>query len=117
MGLACWGRVRRGVEAAKANAQASAADLAGVDLSLRSELAVDYFQLRGLDLQEQLLNSTVVDYQRSLELTQRRFSGGVASAADVAQAQTQLESTRSQAIDVGVARAVRLRAARNCNRL
>jgi NodT family efflux transporter outer membrane factor (OMF) lipoprotein len=100
-----WGRVRRGMEAAKANAQASAADLAGVDLSLRSELAVDYFQLRGLDLQEQLLNSTVVDYQRSLELTQRRFDGGVASDADVAQAQTQLESTRSQAIDVGVARA------------
>ncbi|HVJ08493.1 MAG TPA: efflux transporter outer membrane subunit [Acidisarcina sp.] len=100
-----WGRVRRSVEAAKANAQASAADLAGVELSLRSELALDYFQLRGLDLQKQLLDSTVADYEGSLELTQRRFHGGVASDSDVAQAETQLRSTRSQAIDVGVARA------------
>jgi NodT family efflux transporter outer membrane factor (OMF) lipoprotein len=61
--------------------------------------------LRGLDRQRQLLDSTVADFERSLELTERRFQGGVASAADVAQAQTQLQSTRSQAIDVGVARA------------
>ena len=100
-----WGRVRRGVEAAKSNAQASAADLANAQLSLQSELALDYFLMRGLDRQQQLLDSTVADYQRSLELTQRRFEGGVASAGDVALAQTQLQSTRSEAIDVGVARA------------
>jgi NodT family efflux transporter outer membrane factor (OMF) lipoprotein len=100
-----WGRVRRSVEAAKSNAQASAADLANVQLSLQSELALDYFQMRGLDRQRQLLDSTVADFERSLELTERRFRGGVASDADVAQAQTQLQSTRSQAIDVGVARA------------
>ena len=100
-----WGRVRRSVESATAIAQASAAELANTQLSLQAELALDYFQLRGLDTQKQLLDSTVTAYQRSLELTKRRFQGGVASDVDVAQAQTQLDSTRSQAIDVGLARA------------
>ena len=100
-----WGRVRRTVEAARANAQASAADLASVDLSLHSELAMDYFEMRGLDSQQQLLSTTVTEYQRFLDLTERRFHGGVATESDVAQAQTQLDQTSAQLIDVGVARA------------
>jgi NodT family efflux transporter outer membrane factor (OMF) lipoprotein len=100
-----WGRVRRTVEGARSEVQASAADLANVDLSLRAELALDYFQLRGLDSQKQLLDSTVQAYEKALELTQSRYSGGVASAVDVAQAQTQLETTRAQDQDVGVERA------------
>ncbi len=100
-----WGRVRRSVEAARSEAQASAADLASVDLSLHAELAMDYFQLRGLDSQKQLLDSTVLSYQKALELTQSRYSGGIASAVDLAQAQTQLETTRAEAIDVNVQRA------------
>src|SRR5271163_4827537 len=73
-----WGQVRRTVEASRATAQASAADLANVELSIRSELAQDYFELRGLDLQKQLLDNTVKSYADYLDLTQKRFKGGVA---------------------------------------
>ena len=100
-----WGRVRRTVEGARSEVQASAADLANVQLSLQAELAMDYFQLRGLDSQKQLLDSTVDSYQKALELTESRFKGGIASAVDVAQAQTQLETTRAQDQDVEVQRA------------
>lgn len=100
-----WGQVRRSVESARATAQASAADLANVELSIRSELAQDYFELRGLDLQKQLLDNTVTSYADYLKLTQARFKGGVATDSDVALAETQLKSTQAQAIDVGVARA------------
>jgi NodT family efflux transporter outer membrane factor (OMF) lipoprotein len=100
-----WGQVRRTIESARENAQASAGDLENVNLSLHAELATDYFSLRGLDLQKQLLDSTVVDFQRALELTQIRFRGGVASDVDVSLAQTQLDTARSQDIDTGVQRA------------
>ncbi|MGO9084645.1 MAG: efflux transporter outer membrane subunit [Terriglobales bacterium] len=100
-----WGRVRRTVEAAREQAQASAADLATVNLSLHADLAVDYFEARSLDAEEQLLNSTVKQYEQALELNQSRFQGGIASEVDVEQARTQLQTTRAQAIDVGVLRA------------
>src|SRR5580692_7207289 len=100
-----WGQVRRTVEQARAEAQASAADLANVALSLHAELAVDYFQLRGLDTQKQLLDNTLASDADYLQLTQVRFAGGVATAVDVAQAETQYRSVKAQAIDVGVARA------------
>jgi NodT family efflux transporter outer membrane factor (OMF) lipoprotein len=100
-----WGRVRRTVEQTRANAQASAAEAASVDLTLHAELAADYFALRGLDSEIKLLKTTVADLERQLDLTQQRFSGGVATAVDVAQAQTQLETVRAQLVDLGVARA------------
>ena len=100
-----FGRVRHTVEAARSNAQASAADLESVRLSLHAELALDYFQLRTLDAEEDLLNSNVSSFAKFLELTQSRYTGGVASAVDVAQAQTQLDTTRAQAIDVLIQRA------------
>ena len=100
-----WGRVRRTVELARANAQASAADVESVRLSVHAELATDYFAARTLDAEAQLLNSTVSAYEKALELTQNRYNGGIASQVDVAQAKTQLETTRAQAIDLGVQRA------------
>jgi NodT family efflux transporter outer membrane factor (OMF) lipoprotein len=100
-----FGRIRHSVEAARADAQASAADVESVRLSLHAELAFDYFEMRTLDAEEQLLLSNVTSFERALDLTQSRYKGGVASAVDVAQAQTQLENTRTQAIDVLVLRA------------
>jgi len=100
-----WGRVRRTVESYRDQAQASAADLAAVNLSMHAQLALDYFQARTLDAEEQLLNSTVKQYEQALELIENRFAGGLASDLEVQQAKTQLETTRAQAIDVGVARA------------
>jgi NodT family efflux transporter outer membrane factor (OMF) lipoprotein len=100
-----WGQVRRTIESSRENAQASAGDLENVSLSLHSELAFDYFSLRGLDLQKQLLDDTVIDFEKALQLTQARYHGGVASDVDVAQAETQLETTRAQDIETGVARA------------
>jgi NodT family efflux transporter outer membrane factor (OMF) lipoprotein len=100
-----WGRVRKTVESYREQAQASAADLATVNLSMHADLAIDYFQARSLDAEEQLLNSTVKDYEQALELNEKRFQGGIASEVDVEQAKTQLQTTRAAAIDVGVLRA------------
>ena len=100
-----WGRIHRAVEAARESAQASAADLETARLSLHAELASDYFALRGLDAQKQLLDSTVIAYEKALDLTRNRYVGGLAAGAEVAQAETQLETTQAQDIDVGVARA------------
>jgi len=100
-----WGRVRKNVESYREQAQASAADLATVNLSMHADLAVDYFQARSLDAEEQLLNSTVKEYEQALELNENRFAGGIASEVEVEQARTQLETTRAQAIDVDVLRA------------
>lgn len=99
-----WGRVRRNVEASRANAQANAADLANLDLVLHAELATDYFELRGLDSDARLLEKAVADYQRQVELNQHLLQGGLASEVVVAQALTQLETTRTQLVDVNQAR-------------
>jgi NodT family efflux transporter outer membrane factor (OMF) lipoprotein len=100
-----WGRIRRTVTASKEQAQASAADLDTVRLSLHAEVAIDYFEVRNADAQKQLLDDTVKAYSDALQLTQYRFEGGAAPRADVAQAQTQLDQTRVQASDIMVQRA------------
>jgi NodT family efflux transporter outer membrane factor (OMF) lipoprotein len=100
-----WGRVRKNVESYREQAQASAADLATVNLSMHAELAINYFQARSLDAEQKLLNSTVTQYEEALELIESQFAGGYASDVEVQQASTQLETTRAEAIDVGVARA------------
>jgi NodT family efflux transporter outer membrane factor (OMF) lipoprotein len=99
-----WGRIRRGVTAAREEAQASAADMESVRLSLHAELATDYFGLRSADGQAKLLDDTIQAYQSALELTQQRFTGGLALQSDVTQAEAQLEQTRVQRSDVEVQR-------------
>ena len=100
-----WGRVSRNVESYREQAQASAADLAVVNLSMHSDLAVDYFAARSLDAEEKLLRDTVAQYEQALNLNEDRYQGGLASEVDVQQARTILETTRAQMVDVGVARA------------
>jgi NodT family efflux transporter outer membrane factor (OMF) lipoprotein len=100
-----WGRVRNAVASAKASQQASAADLATLDLSIHAELATDYFALRAADAEQRLLDKTVADYAESLKLTQNLYAGGGAAVSDVAQAQAQLETARTQAADIRLQRA------------
>jgi NodT family efflux transporter outer membrane factor (OMF) lipoprotein len=100
-----WGRIRRQVESSRAGAEASAADLASATLSAQAELAIDYLDLRIADEQKRLLDQSVVEFARSLKLTQNQYKVGVAASSDVLQAKVQLETTEAQAVDIGVARA------------
>lgn len=99
-----WGRVRNAVEAAKDEAQASAADLAVLELALRAELAIDYFALRGADTSIAVLDQTIAADQAALDLVTRRYQGGVAAVADVVQATAQIEIAKTQAADLRLKR-------------
>ena len=100
-----WGRVRNQVAAGESRAQASAADLAAMDLSLHAELAMDYFTLRGADAAQDVVDQAVVSYEKALALTKYRHDGGVSSEADVDQAETQLENAKTLAAETHLTRA------------
>jgi NodT family efflux transporter outer membrane factor (OMF) lipoprotein len=100
-----WGKIRRTIESDVASAQVSAADLAAATLSAQGTLAIDYFELRAADQLRTLLDDTVAQYQRALEVTQNQYDAGVAARSDVITAQTQLLSARAQAVNAGVQRA------------
>jgi NodT family efflux transporter outer membrane factor (OMF) lipoprotein len=100
-----WGRVRNTVKGNVAAAQASAADLENTRLTAQAELAVDYYELRSQDALQQLLDATVVAYQKSLELTKALFDTGIGADEAVAQAEVQLQTTQAQATNLGIARA------------
>jgi NodT family efflux transporter outer membrane factor (OMF) lipoprotein len=100
-----WGRVRRSAEAGRAAAEASAADLESVRLSLHATLAQTYFSLRVADTEQQLYRRIVADYERSLKMAQNRYAQGVDTRADVAAAETQLKTAQAQAIDLSLQRA------------
>jgi NodT family efflux transporter outer membrane factor (OMF) lipoprotein len=100
-----WGRIRRNINAAKEEAQASAADLATAQLSLQAEVAYDYFELRSADAQRKLLADTVRDYEEALRITTNRFEGGISNESDVFQARTQLQAAIVAQLDIDVQRA------------
>ncbi|AZV26983.1 RND transporter [Pseudomonas syringae] len=95
-----WGKLRRGLEANEASAQASYADLAAMRLSQQSELVQNYLQLRVIDQQKRLLESTVAAYERSLKMTMNQYNAGVSGRDAVAQAQTQLKTTQGDLVDL-----------------
>lgn len=101
-----WGRIRRGIESARGNAQASQADLAAATLSAQGSLAVDYFDLRSADQQITLLTQAVAGYQKSLQIAQNRFNAGIAPHSDVLQAQSQLATTQADLTDLTRTRAI-----------
>ncbi len=103
--LDIWGKVRREVEASAANAQANAALLAATRLSMQASLAQFYFQLRGIDADQRLLNATVESYQKTVKLTKNQYETGIVARADVIQAQALLEGAQSQALNIGILRA------------
>lgn len=96
-----WGKVRRGVEAGRAGLEAGAADLAAVRLSMQATLAQAYFAVRANEAQAALLDRTVEEYARALQMTRNRYDAGVAASADVAAASVQLENARTQQIRLG----------------
>lgn len=103
--LDVWGRVRRQVESSEATAQASQADLASTLLSTQATLAQSYFLLRIADAQKALLDRTVADYAKSLQLVQNQYKAGTAQRSDVLQSETQLKSAQAQQLDIQITRA------------
>ncbi|MDR5748373.1 efflux transporter outer membrane subunit [Caballeronia sp. LZ029] len=101
-----FGRIHDATLDAQASAEASAADVEALRLSLSSQLAVDYFNLRSLDTQKQLLDDSVTAYDAALQLLKRQLASGAIDASAVAQAQAQLESTRTQSTEAASQRAM-----------
>ena len=102
--LDIWGKVRREIEQARANAEASRADLANATLSAQAALAIAYFNLRATDEQQTLLKTTVDNDQKALTLTQNQYKAGVAQRSDVLQAQSQLSSAQASLADLTLTR-------------
>jgi NodT family efflux transporter outer membrane factor (OMF) lipoprotein len=100
-----WGSVRSQIAANIDIAQASAATMQALQLSLQSTLAADYFQLKMLDAEKVLLDTTVSAFSKTLEITKNRYAVGVAAKSDVVQAEAQTESVRAQSINLGIQRA------------
>ncbi|MFH0728615.1 MAG: efflux transporter outer membrane subunit [Pseudomonadota bacterium] len=100
-----WGRVKRSVEAATAQAEAGADDVESIRLSLQAEVAANFITLRTLDADRVLLLSSIEVYRKSLDLVRNRRAGGMVSDLDVAQAETVLKTAEAQVPDIALQRA------------
>ena len=101
-----WERAANAIRSGRAAAQASAADLETIRLSLHAELASDYVELRGYDAQARVLESAAAAYRRAVQITRNRFAGKIASGIDVARAETQLGNAEAAIIDTAAKRAL-----------
>ena len=99
-----WGRVRRTIESAKAQAQAAVDDIESARLAIQAEVAADYLTIRALDADRRLLLSSIDAYRKSLDLVRNRRAGGMVSDLDVAQAETVLKTAESQLADTALQR-------------
>jgi NodT family efflux transporter outer membrane factor (OMF) lipoprotein len=100
-----WGRIHRTVESSVATAQASAADIAAARLSAQSDVATDYFALRAADEESKLFEESIEDFSEALRIAQNRYDAGIATLADVATAQTQVENAQTQLVTIKLTRA------------
>ncbi|MDB6111170.1 MAG: efflux system, outer rane lipoprotein NodT family [Pedosphaera sp.] len=102
--LDIWGRVRRSFEAATDEAKASVASYETVWLTLKAEVAQNYFTLRAIDAERAILRSTIERREQALQLAQSRYRGGAASDLDLSRAETELSTTESEYIGLGKSR-------------
>jgi NodT family efflux transporter outer membrane factor (OMF) lipoprotein len=100
-----WGKVRNTIREQQYNAQLSAADLENERLTEQASLAAFFFEIRGQDALQQLLNDTVENDKKALELARARYETGVDQRISVVEAEATLQAVESQAINLGVARA------------
>jgi len=100
-----WGKIRNQVREYQYGAQVSAADIEVERLTEQASLAQYYFEIRGQDALQKILNDTVVADQKALDLTQGLYDNGIDDYISVVQARATLQSVQAAAINVGVARA------------
>ncbi|NDU86027.1 MAG: efflux transporter outer membrane subunit [Ferrovum sp.] len=94
--LDLWGALRNATQASEAQALASEADMAALNLSIQAEIAVDYQTVRALDATIEETDAWVSSWQANRELTQTMFSGGEATTTDTAVADLNWQTARQQ---------------------
>ncbi|MCX5658611.1 MAG: efflux transporter outer membrane subunit, partial [Planctomycetota bacterium] len=95
-----WGRVRRATESSRAQLLATTLDVEVIRQTLQADVAINYFSLRSLDAQAEIVDRNIALFRRQVEITQKQFKVGLVSKTDMLQAQAQLEGTATQAIEL-----------------
>jgi NodT family efflux transporter outer membrane factor (OMF) lipoprotein len=100
-----WGKIRNTIRQEQYSAQLSAADLENERLTEQASLATFFFELRGQDALQEILDATVADDQKALDITKSMYDAGTTDQISVVEAQNTLDLAKSQAINLGIARA------------